>query len=254
MKTFIKPVDTPCAKLLYIMGSTWHNQCMFDIQTTETSFASLLNDKGIETYTFDIAGTGPNKKTNTIGDGHQANIDYAIRLIETYQIEYVLGYSYGALIINDMIDLMPACVKGIMLLDPYAALTPVNVIMLDGGDKKLVTRAQVAEDLVRYHCNISTEVKNAHLKALTDDEDDLVTAGYTRKRMKDNFQKFISAENISNLVKMKLKVFFTGTSNKVVRDQFPEVVRVFWPDSSHWILLEPKRFELADAVEKFIKN
>jgi alpha-beta hydrolase superfamily lysophospholipase len=254
MKTFIKLLDAPCAKLLYIMGATWHNQCMFDLKTSEPSFASLLNDKGIETYTFDIAGTGPDKKTNVIGDCHQNNINYALELINTYQIEYVLGYSYGSLVISDMIDQLPACVKGIILLDPYAVLTPVNVTMLDAGDKKLVKRVQVADDLVRYNCNVSTEIKEAYLTALTNDADDLVTASYPGKRMKANFAKFSSEENISNLCKVKLTAFFTSTSNKTVREKFPESVCVFWTDSSHWILLEPKRFELADAVEKFIKN
>ncbi len=252
MKTFIKQSNTERTRLLYIMGATWHNQCMFDIDVSEPSIADLLNSKGISTYTFDIAGTGPDEKTKEIGDGHQSNIEYALELINKYQIEYVLGYSYGALLVSEMFDQLPSCVKGIILLDPYAVLKQDNVIFVDNGDKKLVTRAQVSQDLVDYGCVITDEIKHAYINKLSQPDTELTTASYPGKHMKANFEKFSSASNIEKLCSKKIVAFFTKTSNKLVRERFPVNVKVYWPDCTHWILLEQKRFDLADNISNFI--
>jgi hypothetical protein len=254
MNPFIKSVENKKASLLYLMGATWHNSCMFDLKTTEPSFADLLNAEGIETYSFNIGGTGPDQPLREIGDQHTDNIEHALELINEYQIEYVLGYSYGALVLSELIDRLPSCVKGIILLDPYAVLKQDKVILLDNGDKKLVTRQQVSQDLVDYGCNITDAVKYAYLDKLSQPGTELITASYPGKHMKANFEKFSGPANIERLCSKKIVAFFTNTSNKLVRDRFPASATVFWPDSTHWILLEQKRFDLAKSIAEFIDS
>ena len=63
LDVFVRPVDTNrrVARLLFIMGATWHNKCLFDIDAEEESMADILNKMGIETYAFNNFGIGPER-------------------------------------------------------------------------------------------------------------------------------------------------------------------------------------------------
>lgn len=250
---YINQAQNKKATLLYLMGATWHNACMFDIKHDGTSFASLLNNQGIETYTFNIKGTGPGPKETFIGDGHSENINTALQLIEQYQIEYVLGYSYGAMLVSDMYDRLPSCVKGIILLDPYAILNQSNNVFIDNFDKKVVTRKQVDADLKELGSTMPAELKDAYLNALSDSET-LITAAYPGKVLKGGFERFSAQSNIDKLSSKKFLAVFSKNANPKVSAKFPASKSKTYPGSSHWLLLEKERFDFANDVVNFVDN
>jgi len=255
MNTYIKSVENPKAKLLYLMGATWHNSCMFDLKSAEPNFSDLLNSQGIETYTFNIVGTGPESKTGTIGNAHEANIQQAIDTIQQFQIEYVLGYSYGAMLVSDMFTRLPSCVKGIILLDPYAVLNQANNVFIDDFDKKIVSRQHVAEDLSNLGSTISNIVQQAYMSALSE-SDTLITAAYPGKVLKAGFERFADQNNIDKFTASNIKFLavFSKNANPKVASKFPKECTKTYPGASHWLLLEKERFDFANDVANIIDN
>jgi pimeloyl-ACP methyl ester carboxylesterase len=253
MNSYVKSVDNLKTKLLYLMGATWHNSCMFDLKSEEPNFSDLLNSHGIETHTFNIVGTGPEAKTGIIGNAHEANIQQALDMINQHQIEYVLGYSYGAMLVSDMFANLPSCVKGIVLLDPYAVLNVENNVFIDNFDKKIVSRERVAEDLKNLGSTINNSMQAAHLLALSDSET-LITATYPGKTMKAGFERFTAQENINKFTagNIKFLAVFSKNANPKVASKFPKDSTKIYADASHWLLLEKERFDFANDVANFI--
>ena len=216
---------------------------MFDLETVEDSIADILQEKNIETYTFNVVGTGPGDKPDTIGNPHETNVNIARQYIEEFKIDFVLAYSYGALVLNDLLDDLPECVKGIILLDPYTKICPG--VPVPTGDKKTITQQQVLDQLEWFGANIKKEILQDYLFKLNNGND-LVTAAYTAQHVRNNYLNFISVENITKLLSFKLQTFFTSSSVDAVRSKLPHK---FYPDASHWILLERARYQLADDIK-----
>jgi esterase/lipase len=222
-------------KILYLMGATWHTKCMFDLECAEDSFATLLHKSGIETYTFDIPVTD-----------HQTNVDIAVELVKQYEIDYILGYSYGCITAIDVAKQIK--IAGLMFLDPRSQVT-VNKQYID--NKILVTRNNVELALHENNVNITNVMRQAHLSALSD-TDILTVPPYPGPvcRQTEYFEPASLTELFNT---QKIQLFLTSQSKEETRSWNPANT-IFYPNSSHWILLESGRRQLAQDVEKFILN
>lgn len=250
---FIKSIDPTKqkTKLLFLMGATWHTRCMFDLRADEDSFADILQKKHIETYTFDNIGIGPNECLSMIGDGHRRNVDLSIQLLVQYQIDSIIGYSYGAVILMDILDRLPDCVKNIIFLDPYPNLVHEPTELIDGGDKKIITKDYIDRLLKSHRSTLGQNIKKFYLSEFST-LDSLKVAAYPGKILQQNFHRFCSKENIKKLNSLGARIIFTSTARQEIIDLFPSDRCTKFDDASHWILIEPARYRLADYVEKII--
>jgi hypothetical protein len=235
---FTKPIKDNSlrkGKILYLMGATWHTKCMFDLDCAEDSFATLLHKGGIETYTFDIPTTD-----------HQSNVDIAVSLVKQYEIDYILGYSYGCITALDVAK--QTKIAGLMFLDPRSQVT---VTKQHTDNKILVTRDNVDLALRENNVNITDVVRQAHLAALSN-TDVLVVPTYPGPVCRQT--EYFKPANLTELFnKQKIQLFLTSQSKEETKLWNPANT-IFYPDSSHWILLEPSRYQLAQDIEKFILN
>ena len=232
------------------MGATWHSRSMFNLQTIEDNFKTLLLKHNIEPYWFDIVGS--EQRTGTIGNQHDLNVDCAAKLIEEHSIDYVMGYSYGAIVAADVV-LAGAKVKGLILLDPYSG-PQHETQTIDNGDKKVLTKISILQELARYKSKINKTVVRDYLKNLTP-EAELVTAHYPDIVARERRQQFLSKEFLAELsTRLPMLVVFTSMARPEVKEKFPKETIKEYPDSTHWILLEEGRFKLANDVKTFIEQ
>jgi hypothetical protein len=227
----------PKARLLYIMGATWHNQCMFDLDI-ENNFSTILNNYGIETYSFNIVGSGPQPKTEFIGDKHEDNVRIAEELIKQYDIDFIMGYSYGCKVVADVIKNVN--LKAAILLDPLVKIE-IKTESIDNDDKIQLSKDNILQSIIQYQATINDSILKKHLQELCAG-DTIVTASYPRLARKTTMLS-------STLPK---QIFFTKNSNLEHRSKFLEHVVKFYPNASHWILLEEYRKDLAADINNFI--
>jgi hypothetical protein len=213
-------------KLLYLMGATWTNKCMFDLDTVEDSFADILKKQNVEVFTFDIL------------DSHQENLDHASKLIEEFGIDYLMGYSYGCVVAKELAKKHK--LKGIMFLDPFAAVVVESIEM---NNRLFITEQAICKALEEYKTNIKQSILQDYLKMIVDRPFQI----YPKKVVKEQFEGF----NIKDLT-CALQVFLTKTPKKFVEMLFPKEIIKRNSDASHWILLEDHRYWLADQVVKFM--
>jgi len=253
---FIKPVDPDIrkCKLLFLMGATLNNKSMFDLDSNEDSFAVLLQKRNIETYTFDNIGLSNPPLGVEVGDQHFNNVSYARKIIIENNIEYVLGYSYGAIILNELLTNLPECVKGIIFLDPYTKLKDIqilNQISLDNNDKRAFTKPQLLEFLEINNANINPNI----LEYYSNNFNPSITLAcypsiYYRNFTTDTYNQFIEKTRNS---KRKVRMYFTHHPSNLEPMIGGDIKRIF-PKASHWILVEDDRFPLADDVLDFINQ
>lgn len=252
LETFFKPVDPHKrkAKVLYLMGATWHNRCMFDIDVEEDSLADILQKKNIEVITFNNYGTGPQDKTEIIGDKHRVNIEHAAELIEKHNIEYVFAYSYGCFAVRDLA--LRYNLKGIIILDPYLSKPNVECTLVDNGDKVQYTRVNILNNLKKYGTNILPAMLNAHLNALANGGT-LVSATYPSLHLSENLELFSNPNTIKELQgRCKVNLILTKTPPITTEQLFPPEIVVRNKEASHWIMLEQHRYWLADQIEALV--
>jgi len=237
---YIKPslTNTTEAKLLYVMGATWHNQCMFDLAELEDNFSTLLNKQGIETYTFNIIGSGSMSQTDIIGDRHNDNIKLAKEIIEKYNIEYVMGYSNGCGIVASLVS--DTNIRGALLLDPGSTVK-VNLEFIENNDKVLITKDDIRTSLIESQSPLLQDTIDKYLRALCDG-DSLITAAYSKLERK--WPGWPSKPNLYN------RLFLTKNTTAELRSRYPN--HIYYPEASHWILLEEHRKQLALDVKQFI--
>lgn len=216
-------------RVLYLMGATWHTKCMFDLDCDEDSFADILYELGIETYTFD-----------NLPDSHKSNVELAIKLINDYNIDYILGYSYGCITACDVAQL--TTIRGIMLLDPKSQ-TKVNKTRV--ADTFTLTKHDVDAALTKNSVAISVAMHRAHIDALSQ-SDTFTVPVYPVDTIGEH-----SRFSDDLLGQSNLRLFLTGHSTKEVQHWNPAIT-TYYPDSSHWILLEKQRYALAQDVAQFI--
>ena len=251
---FVRHVDGDrrVAKVLFIMGATWHNKCLFDIDTEEESMADILNKMGIETYTFNNFGIGPEEKPEPIGNFHQKNIDKAIAIIKRYNIDYIMPYSYGCLMAPQILKAVK--VKGTLLLNPCPRGQGIVKQTIDGG-KLLVAKAAIIraiKEVAKSPANKS--MLEAYLRHLCDG-DYLTTAEYRVKKSIAQKDAFLSEDNIIDLYRAgPITVVFTSGVSAEVQASFPKEGSLLYPKASHWIFLEDDRYPLAQDIFEFIKK
>jgi hypothetical protein len=93
---------------------------MFDLDTTQDSFADILHNYGIETYAADIFGSGPGQKPEYIGDLYCKNLDYLSTIIKQFDITNIMGYSSGCAMVRDLASQFKF--DSIVMLDPGVRL------------------------------------------------------------------------------------------------------------------------------------
>jgi hypothetical protein len=260
MSVYIKPVNPTdrIGTVLYLPGATWHNYSMFDLPSDEASMADILQQRGIETYSINWEGIDRQPAPAQVGNAHDRNLARVIELIEQNPIDYILAYSYGVAVALDLVRALPGKIRGIMLLDPYPALkppgTPDDSVLTDGGDKKIVSRNQVQADLIKFASTVEPAVGQAYIENLTDPDKELTVAVYPSMVLKERWAKL--PNQIKSLLDLPIAshVYFTKTSKAIVRDYFPADRQTMFATASHWILIEPERYQLADSIEQFIKG
>jgi len=225
---------------------------MFDIDANEESMADILNNMGIETYAFNNFGIGPEEKPDPIRNFHQKNIDKAIETIKRYSIDYVLLYSYGCLMASEI--LREVKVKGTILLDPCPRGQGLVKQKLDGG-KLLVAKSAIFKGLKEVAKSpINDSMLEAYLENLCDGEY-LTTAEYPVTESIARRDDFLSEDNILDLYKTgPVRAVFTSGVSDEVQAVFPREGFIYYPNASHWILIEDDRYQLARDVFKFIKE
>ena len=244
---FINRIPNPRFRLLYIMGATWHTRCMFDLITHEDNFRQMLNQRGIETYAMDILGSGPGPKPDVIGDLYQATLDRLKEIISTHKILHVMGYSIGCSFAMQLAQ--THSFEKIVLLDPRASVKVDRIHV--NSDKFIITKTAVRQALTENCTHIDDRTAQDHVDSLCAG-DQFETAAYP---MTGRYSQVFDNRDIvtqflhSNCV----RAFFTGQSSTATRDMFAEHGR-YWPDTSHWILLEPARLQLAQAVSDFLSE
>lgn len=227
---FINESNNEKTKILYIMGATWHTRSMFGLSTVEDNFSKILCDKGITNYTFDISK-----------HSHNDNIILAKELINKYNIKYVLGYSYGAIVASELAN--ESSIKGLFLLDPYAQVT----INSDQHNDTLVyKKEEIQQALIVNDTNIKDQIKEDHINSICPG-DTLESPAYPKLDRKARKIRFVSNLQSANCV---IHAFFTKHSRKEIRDQFP--TSTLYQDASHWILLEDYRYNLAEDISRLI--
>jgi len=244
---FVNHVNQPRARLLYIMGATWHTRCMFDLQTHEPSFAHLLNQLGIETFAVDILGSGPDEKPEVIGGLYPANREYISQIINEHKIDSVMGYSNGCAIAMDLAKTHQF--RRIVFLDPRAQVR-VNKVCVN-NDKYVITKTAITQALIENQTRVDTQTAQDHIASLCAGPE-LVTAAWPV--MSQCSRMFNDTDQVQNFLQNNsVKSFFTAQSVPAIRELFGEH-GVYWPDTSHWLLLEPRRKDLAQAVAEFVVN
>jgi hypothetical protein len=223
--------NTPVlGKLLYLMGATWHTKSMFDLDSDEDSFADILSHMGIETYAFD-----------NLPAGHTANVGLAVDLIAQFGIDYVMGYSYGCLTAYDVAR--QTNIKGLVFLDPVS--TP-KVKKRRVGDFFEISKASIESALIENNTSIADNIRIAHINALSTSDTLMVpTYPVTKYRESDCFGLDMFAE-------LNIKMFLTSQSTEESRTWSPS--STYYPNSSHWIMLEAGRYALAHDVVNFFKG
>lgn len=247
---FVKKISNKScrtAKLLYIMGASWHTKCMFDLDTIEDSFADILYQHGIETYAVDLIGsgaTGPDDINHNTA--YQDNLTYLKELVKEYDIDYVMGYSTGCAVAKDLA--LQINVKGVILLDPGANITITKELI---NNKFLIHKESVFQALISNNTNIKPKIAADYINALCA-IDVFVTSAYP---ITGNYLKsFFDVDSLQEFFnKCNVKVFFTHNSIQKLRKTFPST-SVFYPDASHWILLEDGRYLLAQDIVQFVKS
>jgi hypothetical protein len=219
-------------RLLYLMGMTWHTQCMFDLDCAEPSFCDILNEHGIETYTFN------NSQIN-----HLDNINQARQLIEEYQIDYIFAYSYGCRVVADLLETVN--VKGVMLLDPSSEVQ-VKKEKIDTGF--IVRKSDIDSILTANSVETTAVMRAAHIAAVSD-TDTLFIPNYIDRVIKNTLP--LHERDLPQLFERPVRLFLTRQSPAKIRQWRPNVT-TFYPNSSHWIMIEPSRYRLAQDVHNFI--
>lgn len=242
---YIKSIPDAKIRLLFVMGATWHTKCMFDLDTLEDSFADILYNNGIETYAADLFGAGPGNKPSHIGDLYCKNLDYLSEKIKEFNINCIMGYSSGCAVAKDLATQFDF--DSIVLLDPGVRLKMTKQLVND--DHYIIDKLAIQQALIDNETLIDATVAKDYIDAVNNSQQ-LVTAAYPVKYLKDCF----TPEVIDTLYRRNnVKTFFTKNSIEALRLRF-SADSIYYPNSSHWIILEPGRYQLAQDIITFLNR
>jgi esterase/lipase len=253
MQLFTKPaIGEKKFKLLFLMGATWINKSMFDLSTIQDSFATCLNKQGIETYTFDIYGSGVEKKEKYIGDQHKKNIKFAEKIINDYDVDCVMGYSSGCHYAKYLA--LKFNIKKLIFLDPRASLYS-DKQLIDNDDKFSIELKNIPKIILKNKAKIHKKILEDHINALGGKDKKLITAAYPKTHLPIEHIDFLDKAQIMHIInKCSTKIFFTKNSIKSIKNIFPKENSVFYNKASHWIMIEEHRYKLAKDISLFLKK
>lgn len=213
------------------MGGTWKTKSMFDLDFNEDSFCKLLNDSGIETFTFDIPETNHNDVVSICQD-----------LINANNIKNIMGYSYGCL---PAIDLS-LCnnLNSLVLLDPFSGLK----INKQEHDDRLYYKSSDVYDVVTNNCYLSQSALKSYIDSLGES---FSVSNFPKKFSSTNFDKYTDWR-LHRSIRCNKFVAFTESSKQEMHVKFSTIPRKFYK-SSHWILIEEGRKSLCEDVCAVLK-
>lgn len=241
------PTESRKTRLLYLNGATSHTNAMFHLKSSVENFSDALLRNGVETYTFNYYGTGLGEKPDLIGNHNLEEIQRAIDIINDYQIEYVFGYSYGCTIAREAA--LKCNLKGLLLLDPSVFLQ-LGFQRSDNNDKITLTEKSLV-DMIRNNGGvIDPLIYQDYIDAYIGNSE-LITATYPGRFFTEQSYLFKTKEHVDELYRhVPTKTFFTKNSIESVRPLYPD--HVYYPNSSHWILVEPEMQDMTIETVKFI--
>lgn len=219
--------------LLYLMGATWKTKSMFDLDCREDSFCKILNKNNIETFAFDIPDTC-----------HEDVLQATYDIVEKYNIRNVMGYSYGC------IAAFEAGIKykldNVILLDPFSGTQIKNKEF----DTYYTYNVLDVKETVDAFSNMSEGVKENYLNSLGSF---IFNSPKYPKIFSKSSYDFYTNKSVLSLSQSKITVAFTNCVKEEVYSKY-EFLSPRMYDSSHWILLEEGRMQLANDVLSLIRS
>ena len=243
------PEENRKTKLLYLNGATSHTHSMFLLKSSAENLSDVLFNNNIESYTFNYYGTGHEDKPEFIEDSTSIEIEKAIKLVNDYGIEYIFAYSYGCLV-GRQVALECPNLKGLVLIDPHVSLN-LSFEILNNSKIKFTDAHHVA-NLVENGATICHEIYQDYIRGFVG-ENELITASYPGKYFTQKSYLFKTKEHVDSLYEtLPLKVFFTKNSLEEVRKLYREYT--YYPEASHWVLVEGHMAKLMQEVVEFIDS
>jgi predicted esterase YcpF (UPF0227 family) len=227
--------ENSSSKLLYLMGSTWKTKNMFDLDMKEKNFRQLLNDYGIETFTYDIPETS-----------YEDYYNIAESLVKEHKIDNIFGY----------------CIGGVAALQ-LAKKYDFNSIVVFDAFRPLPLYKTYNENKSRYECNkdqllkvintktkMNIEVKEYFMNSLPEI---IYGPDYVLKNiMKKTFGYMYNEDYLKDL-KVKKKYLMWSAPWAINQKEVFTGFTTKGYDASHWILLEQMRYELAKDLSIIVK-
>ena len=245
---FYRDSDTPRDKVLYLMGGTWHPRAMFDVDSSEISFAKLLAARGISSIAFDMLGTGTKPTGEPFGNRHSDNVSLAAELCREHGIRHVIGYSYGSIVAIDL--LKQVSLESFTVLDPTSNARVYWDVK--DGDRKVISKLHLLETLRANSVKIPGKLMKDHVNQMINHEGSLVTPAYVDDPTPGVESPHIIDSILAASSHARVHVFFTSSSSEEVISRVPDSMKTCYMDNTHWFLLEDVRHQLAEDVSKFI--
>lgn len=234
---FHKKPQNSKSKLLYLGGATWKIKSMFDIDLDEDSFCDILVKNNVEVFSFDFPSTN-----------YEDALTKAKTLIKDNKIDYVMGYSFGCILLLECE--LELNLSGMILLDPFSPPLPIKNVEV--GDQFKYQIADIKETL-DARTFIKEHIKQAHIKTLSD-SDALMAPTFPKKLVSDGRFFTLPTWIDTNLIKCPVYVAFTNTAVDLIKNHVKNLKQKTYINSSHWILLEDGRYELAADILEFINH
>lgn len=190
------------------MGRTWKYKTMFDLDMSEDSFGDILFNAGVDVIAIDYDQF----------DTHDDIYKQARMSASMFKPDLVMGYCYGAFPATHAASILHN--KSLILLDP----TPRTPYV----ENSLIVDIESFEPLYFEDSNFKNEyiIKNPPLP---------VNASAIRSQV----HIFVTQENENSEQNGEL-----GLKSKFFKNIKIEVIQ----NSSHWIMLEPARYTLANKI------
>ena len=242
---FHKTVESPKAKLLFLMGATWHTKALFDIDVEgEDSAADLFAKNGIETLTFNTVGTGIKDPELPFGNCNADNINVARQLISGHNIKNVLCYSYGC---NVLIHLIKEGFRfdKVVILDPRSDATPKKEY--EDNDIIIYNKLDLMMKFREANINLSPRMLQAHLNAMVNAPKGRIISPYYPNLLDSTVQEIADLQHLC-----PFRIVFSNQSRANMRELFDKDNQIMYEDASHWMLIEEARHKLVDYITDFI--
>lgn len=245
------PKEIKKTSVLILLGARWHCQSLVDLKlNNKLSFIDMLNKEGIDVFCLDNLGTGPTNSTEYCGNLHKDNIKNAKKIINEFNIEYVIAYSYGTTIAA---SLATTNIKGLIFVDPISKI-PNNITaeIIENGDKFLIQISHLKDKLKELTEISEIDIVNHCLKLSVSDEV-FITPTYTINETKKMRNEIVSHDFWNSFSEKSLLVVTTKHADPDLPVSYIKRVKHF-ENASHWIFIEPFAEDLSLEISKFIKN